>query len=180
MQIHRIQLSPLALWQSAWRRSLRYQPRAMSMEAINIQLAFGFINDFIAAIRRGSNREWGAGGVNKGVRCVAAMCSSANCGKLSLACCCCCCCVCVSPTTSSHLQKVFMTSTAVVDRLLWRLFQQRRSWAPKQKADSATQRADPTRCGGRELRGGSQPAPCGQYVYVVSLMGEREEWSCCW
>lgn len=84
MQIHRIQLSPLALWQSAGRRSLRYQPRAMSMEAINIQLAFGFINDFIAAIRRGSNREWGAGGVNKGVRCVVALYSSANCGKLSL------------------------------------------------------------------------------------------------
>lgn len=95
MQIHRIQLSPLALWQSAG-RSLRYQPRAMSMEAINIQLAFGFINDFIAAIRRGSNREWGAGGVNKGVRCVVALCSSANCGKLSLACCCCCLCVCVA------------------------------------------------------------------------------------
>lgn len=70
MQIHRIQLSPLALWQSAGRRSRRYQPRAMSMEAINIQLAFGFINDFIAAIRRGSNRECGVGGVNKGVRCV--------------------------------------------------------------------------------------------------------------
>lgn len=108
MQIHRIQLSPLALWQSAGRRSLRYQPRAMSMEAINIQLAFGFINDFIAAIRRGSNREWGAGGVNKGVRCVAALCSSANCGKLSLACCCCRCCVCVCRRRHLHIFKRFL------------------------------------------------------------------------
>jgi len=94
-------------------------------QAINIQLAFGFINDFIAAIRRGMDRHGRSGvlwreGNNKCAVAVAGL--SVNCGKLSLACCCCACCVCASTTTSSHLQKVFMTSTAVVDRLLWRLF----------------------------------------------------------
>lgn len=60
------------------------------MEAINIQLVFGFINDFIAAIRRGSYRGW----EYTRVYVVLLLCSSANCGKLSLACCCCCRCCC--------------------------------------------------------------------------------------
>lgn len=160
------------------------------MEAINIQLAFGFINDFIAAIRRGSYRGW----EYTRVYVVLLLCSSANCGKLSLACCCCCCgcvCVCVLCVVCCEPRRRHLH---IFKRFLWHQQLSLTDYCgdyfssdgvgPQSRRQTAPRREHTLPDVGREFTGGhsglvgNHPAPCGQYVYVVSTMGGRVEWSC--